>query len=101
MQARFHNTSPGDIEIIFIKAGDSETQEELGIEEATREKLCDALLWLPRNVIGKEWAKGGLLLAHWEIKEKEFLRTGSKEAQDKLLLTTAPLVASPVGALRV
>ena len=54
MQERFSNTSPGDFESMFIKAGDSETKEGLGIEEATRESLGSALLWLPGNIIGKK-----------------------------------------------
>ena len=28
------------------------------------------LLWLPRKVIGKELAKAGLLLAHWQAREE-------------------------------
>ena len=34
VQEKFHNTSPGDFESMFIKAGDSETKEGLKIKEA-------------------------------------------------------------------
>ena len=34
VQERFHNTSPGDFESMFIKAGDSETKEGLKIKES-------------------------------------------------------------------
>ena len=30
VEERFHNMSPGDFDSIFIKAGDSETREDLG-----------------------------------------------------------------------
>ena len=53
-----------------MKAGDRETKAGLRIEEATGESPGGALLWLPRKVIGKEWAKVGLLLAHQEVREK-------------------------------
>lgn len=52
VQERFHKRSPGDFESTFIKAGVSETKEELKIEEITGES--SALLWLFRNVIGKK-----------------------------------------------
>ena len=48
----------------FGSTGDSETKEELMVEEVTGESLSSALLWLPRNIIGKESAKVGLLLGH-------------------------------------
>ena len=51
---RNHFTIPGDFDSMFTKAGDAETKEELRVKEITGESLNDALLWLPRNVIGKE-----------------------------------------------
>lgn len=51
---------------MFIKAGASETKEELRVEEATGENLGSGLLWLPGNIIGNEQARAGLLLAGWE-----------------------------------
>ena len=36
VQERFHNTSPGDFERIFIKAGDSDTKEGLRVEKSNR-----------------------------------------------------------------
>ena len=54
MQERFSNTSPGDFESMFIKAGDSETKEGLRVEKATGESIYSALLWLPRNFIEKK-----------------------------------------------
>ena len=59
VQERFHNTSPGDFESRFSKAGDSETKEGLRGEEATGESLGGALLWLSRNGIGKKQAMQG------------------------------------------
>ena len=44
MQEIFHNTSPGDFESTFIKAGDSEMKEGLRIEEAIEESIGGALL---------------------------------------------------------
>ena len=44
MQARFHSTSPGDFESVFIKAGVSEIKEELGVEEVTGESLSNVAL---------------------------------------------------------
>ena len=41
------------------------------------ESLGDALLWLPRKVVGEEWAREGLLSVHWEVREKEAMGTGS------------------------
>ena len=46
--------SPGDSESTFIKAGDSETKEGLSEEEVTGKNLDSVLLWLTRNIIGKE-----------------------------------------------
>ena len=46
--------SPGDSESTFFRAWDSETKKGLRVEEVTGESLGSALLWLPRNVIGKE-----------------------------------------------
>ena len=40
---RFHNTSPSDFESMFIKAGDSETEEGLRVEEVTGEPRWAAL----------------------------------------------------------
>ena len=37
---------------MFIKAGDSETKEELRVEAATGESVGSALLCLPGNVLG-------------------------------------------------
>ena len=55
MWKRFCNPSTGDMESIFIEAGDSETKEEaLGVEEVPGENLGSALLWFPRNAIGKK-----------------------------------------------
>ena len=54
IQKRFRNTSRGDFESTFIKAGDSETKEELRIKKATGESLGGALCWLCRNVVGKK-----------------------------------------------
>ena len=51
--------NPGDFENIFVKAGDSETMEGLGIE-ASGESL-DRVLWLPRNITGKKWHMLGCL----------------------------------------
>ena len=44
MQERFHNTSPGDLENIFIKVGDSETMQRLKVEEVTGDSLGRATL---------------------------------------------------------
>lgn len=41
------------LRVCFIKAGECETKEGPWEEEATRESLGDALLWLHRSVIGK------------------------------------------------
>ena len=49
---------------MFIKAGDSETKEGLRVEDAGRESLGGALLWLSRNTVEKKWAKERLLLVH-------------------------------------
>ena len=46
--------SLGDLESMFIKAGDSATKEGLRVEEAMRECLGGALLWLFRNIAGEE-----------------------------------------------
>ena len=39
---------------VFVKSGESKTEEELKVEEVTGESLDGALLWLPRKVIGKK-----------------------------------------------
>ena len=44
----------GDVQSVFIKAGDSDTKEEPSIEEATGETLGGALLWLSRNFVRKK-----------------------------------------------
>ena len=59
----------GDLGNMYIKSGDSETKEWLRVEEVTGESLGGAL-WLSKIVIGKEWAKAGLLLAYQEVREK-------------------------------
>lgn len=45
----FHNTSPGDFEDTFIKAGYSVTKEGLRAEKVIR-KGVGGLLWLPRKL---------------------------------------------------
>lgn len=45
---------PGDFEILFIKADDRETKKGLRVEEATRQSLGGALIWLSTNIIGKK-----------------------------------------------
>ena len=47
VQKKFPDTSPGDFESVFIKAGASETQEGLRIEEARSQKQDGAKLVLP------------------------------------------------------
>ena len=54
MQVRFHNTGPGDFESMFIKAGDSEIMEGVGVQDRPGESLASVLLWLPRNIIGRK-----------------------------------------------
>ena len=44
MQERFHNMSPGAFESMFIKTGDSEKSEGLGIEKVIRESIGSASL---------------------------------------------------------
>lgn len=46
--------SPDGFENMFINAGDNETKKEVRVEETTEESLGSALLWLPRDVIGKK-----------------------------------------------
>ena len=59
-QGRFHSTSPGDFGSTYTEAGDSETNEGLRVENATRGSLGRALLWLPRNeCYRKEASQGG------------------------------------------
>ena len=53
MQERCHTTAPGDVESTFIKAGDSDTNEGLQIQEATGESLGGAAL-APRNGVGEK-----------------------------------------------
>ena len=67
MWERFHNTSPGDYEDTFIKAGDSETRTGLALKK--QEESLD-------------WAA----LAHWEGREKGDFRDGEFRglAWDKL-----------------
>lgn len=48
LQERFHTTSAGGFERVFIKAGDKETKDRLILEEAIGESR-GGLLWLPRN----------------------------------------------------
>ena len=50
---RFHNLSPGDFESIFIRAGNSDTEEGLRVEEVTGENLRGAAL-VSGKVTGKE-----------------------------------------------
>ena len=57
--------SPGNFDSTFIEAGENETKERFRVEKVTGESLGGTLLWLPRGVIEKNWAKAGLLLAHW------------------------------------
>ena len=52
----------------LLKLGTVKMEEGLRVEETTGESLGSALLWLPRNVLGKKGAQAGLLLAHWEVK---------------------------------
>ena len=47
-------SAPLFFESTFIKAWDSEPNEGLRLQELTGERLDGALIWLPRNVIGKE-----------------------------------------------
>lgn len=54
VRERFPATSADDLETVFIIAGDSETKEALGVEGTAGESLGCAVLWLPRNVTGKE-----------------------------------------------
>ena len=49
----FLTSSRKDLESAFIKAEDNETKEGLRVEEATGEILRHALLWLPKNIMGK------------------------------------------------
>ena len=60
MQERFHNKSPGEFESTFVNAENSETKEGLRIEEARGQSL------------------GGAALAHWKVREKGSLETGSE-----------------------
>ena len=96
-----HNTSPGDFESMFIKAGNSETKEGLRVEDAGRESLGGALLWLSRNTVEKKWAKERLLLVHWKVRERSLGDGFRGWVQDELLLPIAPLVVSLLGILSV
>ena len=58
MWERFHNTSPGDYEDTFIKAGDNETRKG-----SAQKKQQESLGWAA--------------LAHWEVREKGAFGTGS------------------------
>lgn len=53
----------------LLKLGTIEKMKDR-VEETKGVSLGSALIWLPRNIIGKKWAKAGLLLTHWEIQEK-------------------------------
>lgn len=59
VQERFHSKRSGDFESRFITVGDSETKKEPRIEGAAGESRGSALLWLPRNIMGKKWATLG------------------------------------------
>ena len=54
MWERFHNMSTGDFQSMFTKAGDSETRQELSVEEATGKSIGSDLLWVPRNFFRKK-----------------------------------------------
>lgn len=81
VQGRFHNMDPGNFEGLFIKAG-TVKQGRLSIEEATGESLGEAAL------------------AHWEVREKGALETGSGVSRDELPLPIALLVANLLGSLQ-
>ena len=55
---RFHNTSPGDYEGTFIKAGDSKTRKGLA-----KRKQQESLRWAA--------------FPHWEVRERGAFGTGS------------------------
>ena len=57
-QERFHSTSPGEFEGAFVKVGDSETGRGLAQKK-------------------QQESPGGAALAHWEVREKGALGSGS------------------------
>ena len=76
VQERFHTTSPGDYEDPFIKAEDSEPRKSLAQKEQ-QERL------------------GWAALAHWEVREKGALGTGSGDQPGaRCQLPIVPWVAS-------
>lgn len=54
VQERLHSTRPGDFEITFMKAVDSETKEGPRVEGEIGGGLGGALLWIPRSIMGKK-----------------------------------------------
>ena len=67
MQERFHNMSPGGLERRFIKAGDSEVKEGLGVEQATGQPRWSCFGSLEML---QEKSELTPLLAHWKVREK-------------------------------
>ena len=56
---KIHNTSLGDCEDVFLQAGDSETRKDLTLKK-------------------QQEIPGWAALAHWEVREKRALGTGSQ-----------------------
>ena len=99
VQERFHNSSPGDSESRFSRAGDSETKEGLQVEEATGETRGRAALIL-QKVYRKELSWGGAAVSSLESQRKRGpWRQVQGVARDKPPLPTALLVASLMGPL--